>query len=109
MRRLSSRTGLILLVLAVAAVALAATAAARTTATHAGKPIIIGWAYDGKGGMAPFDGPALAAAKIRVAQVNAKGGIGGRPLQIQTCDTQNNVPAIAKACALKLIGDGANI
>ena len=59
--------------------------------------------------MAPFDGPALAAAQLRVKQVNARGGVGGRPLQIQTCDTQGNKPAIAKACASKLLGQGANV
>ena len=52
---------------------------------------------------------ALAAAKLRVAQINARGGVKGRPLQITTCDTQGNKPAIAKACALKLLGGGANV
>ena len=89
-------------------IALAATAAARTTSSKA-SPIVIGWAFDSKGAMAPFDGPALAAAQLRVKQVNARGGVGGRPLQIQTCDTQGNKPAIAKACALKLLGAGANV
>ena len=32
---------------------------------NAASPIVIGWAFDSKGKMAPFDGPALAAAKIR--------------------------------------------
>jgi branched-chain amino acid transport system substrate-binding protein len=100
--------GLILVVVAFAVVALAATAAARTTSSKA-SPIVIGWAFDSKGAMAPFDGPALAAAQLRVKQVNARGGVGGRPLQIQTCDTQGNKPAIAKACALKLLGAGANV
>jgi branched-chain amino acid transport system substrate-binding protein len=95
-----------LVAIAVAGLVLAATAAARTSA---GKPIVIGWAFDAKGAMAPFDGPALAAAKIRVAQVNAKGGVNGRPLQIQTCDTQNNKPAVSKACADKLIAGGASV
>ena len=108
MRRLGSRAGLILAVVAFAVVALAATAAARTTSSKA-SPIVIGWAFDSKGAMAPFDGPALAAAQLRVKQVNARGGVGGRPLQIQTCDTQGNKPAIAKACALKLLGAGANV
>ena len=108
MRRLSSRAGLILLVVATALVALAATAAARTTAPAA-SPITIGWAFDSKGAMAPFDGPALAAAELRVKQWNAKGGVDGHQLQIKTCDTQGNKPAIAKACALKLLGQGANV
>ena len=80
-----------------------------TAATKASKPIVIGWAFDGKGAMAPFDGPALAAAKIRVAQVNARGGVKGRKLQIVTCDTQGNKPAIAKACAAKLLGQGVDV
>jgi len=101
---------------ALAAVALGATAIAAvagTTGGHAAtaakKPIVIGWAFDSKGNMAPFDNPALAAAKIRVAQINAKGGVGGAKLQIKTCDTQNNDPAKAKSCAASLIGAGANI
>lgn len=80
-----------------------------TAASSASKPIVIGWAYDGKGAMAPFDGPALAAAKIRVAQVNARGGVKGRKLRIVTCDTQGNKPAIAKACAAKLLGQGVDV
>ncbi|HEX5246837.1 MAG TPA: ABC transporter substrate-binding protein [Gaiellaceae bacterium] len=91
---------------AVAGLVLAATAAARTSA---GKPIVIGWAFDAKGAMAPFDNPALAAAKIRVAQIDAKGGVNGRPLQIRTCNTQGNKPPIAKACADKLIAGGASV
>ena len=106
MRGPSSRLGLVLLAVAAVVVAVAATAAARTTAA---KPIVIGWAADGNGAMAPFDQPALAAAKLRVNQVNAKGGVDGRKLQIVTCDTQGNKPAIAKSCALKLIGQGASI
>jgi branched-chain amino acid transport system substrate-binding protein len=79
------------------------------TATAAPKPITIGWAFDGKGAMAPFDGPALAAAQIRVKQVNARGGLKGRKLRIVTCDTQGNKPAIAKACAAKLLGQGVDV
>jgi len=107
MRR-RSRVGLVVAVAAIALVALAATAAARTS-THKASPITIGWAFDSKGAMAPFDGPALAAAQLRVKQVNARGGVDGRQIQIKTCDTQGNKPAVAKACALKLLSGGANI
>ena len=105
----SKRARVALVIVAAAAGLLAATAAARTDSRTAGTPIVIGWAFDGKGSMAPFDGPALAAAELRVKQWNAKGGVGGRPLEITTCDTQGNKPAIAKACADKLIGGGASI
>jgi branched-chain amino acid transport system substrate-binding protein len=94
-----------LLALAITAVAITAGAATAAPA----KPITIGWAYDGKGAMAPFDGPALAAAQIRVKTWNARGGVDGRKLQIKTCDTQGNKPAIAKACAAKLLGQGVDV
>jgi len=77
--------------------------------TNAAAPIVIGWAFDSKGNMAPFDGPALAAAKIRVGQINGRGGVNGRPLKIETCDTNNNNPAKAKSCAASLLGKGAQI
>src|SRR4029077_8580571 len=96
-----------LLALVLIGSALAATAGHR--AAHAKAPIIIGWAFDGTGNMAPFDGPALAAAKLRVNQVNAKGGVNGRMLEIRTCDTQSNNAATAKACALRLLGQKANV
>ncbi len=79
------------------------------SASAAGKPIVIGWAFDSKGAMAPFDNPALAAAQVRVKQVNARGGVKGRPLQIVTCDTQGNKPAVAKSCAAKLLGEKSDI
>jgi branched-chain amino acid transport system substrate-binding protein len=100
--------GLIFAGVLIAVVALATTAAARTSAPAAA-PIVIGWAYDGKGAMAPFDNPALAAAQLRVKALNARGGVNGRKLVIRTCDTQGNKPAIAKACAVKLLSGGANV
>ena len=77
--------------------------------TNAPAPIVIGWAFDSKGAMAPFDGPALAAAQLRVKQVNAGGGVRGRPLQIKTCDTQGNKPATAKSCAARLLGQQVDV
>ena len=77
--------------------------------TNAAAPIVIGWAFDSKGAMAPFDGPALAAAQLRVKQLNAKGGVGGRPLQIKTCDTQGNKAATAKSCAARLLGQQVDV
>jgi branched-chain amino acid transport system substrate-binding protein len=91
-------------------------AAATTEATEtteeepaATGPIVIGWAFDGNGNMAPFDGPAMAAANIRVDQINEEGGVEGRELAIESCDTQNNDPARAKACAAELLGKGAEV
>ena len=98
-------------ILAAALAAVGAIAAlAGTTGSHAApaakKTVIIGWAFDKAGQMAPFDNPALAAAKIRIKQINAKGKY---RFVIKTCDTQNNDAAKAKACALSLLGQKASI
>jgi branched-chain amino acid transport system substrate-binding protein len=98
----------VLLGAAVVAAGLAATTGGNA-ATDAKKPIVIGWAFDQSGQMAPFDDPALAAAKIRIGQINSKGGVLGRRYQIKTCNTQNNNPTTAKACAVQLLGQGANV
>jgi branched-chain amino acid transport system substrate-binding protein len=89
--------------------AIASLALVAGSSAAAKKPITIGWAFDSKGAMAPFDGPALAAAQIRVKAVNKRGGVNGRPLKIVTCDTQGNKPAIAKSCAAKLLGKKVDV
>jgi branched-chain amino acid transport system substrate-binding protein len=96
-------------VAAVLALALIGSALAANSGRQAKAPIIIGWAYDGNGDMAPFDGPALAAAKLEVNKINGKGGVNGRKLQLLTCDTQGNKADVAKACALRLLGEKAAV
>src|SRR5439155_20342211 len=98
---------LLVAVAALAAIGTTVAANAKTGRTVAKKPIVIGWAFDSTGSMAPFDNPALAAAKLRVAYWNGKGGVLGRKLELRTCDTQGNKADIAKACAQRLLGDGA--
>jgi branched-chain amino acid transport system substrate-binding protein len=104
----SKRARWVLVIVAAAALVLAAAAAARTHTTAKG-PIVIGWAYDNNGLMAPFDGPALAAANHEVAKINKKGGVLGRKLVIKTCKTQGDDPTVSTTCANKLIGAGAKI
>ena len=94
---------------AVLALALIGSALAANNGRQAKAPIIIGWAFDGSGDMAPFDGPALAAAKLEVNKLNAKGGVNGRKLQLLTCDTQGNKADVAKACALRLLSEKAAV
>jgi branched-chain amino acid transport system substrate-binding protein len=92
-----------------ALVAVTAATLSVTSASAAGKPIVIGWADDSSGNMAPFDQPALAAAKFEVARINGKGGVKGRPLKIVTCDTQGNKADVAKSCGAKLVGQKVDI
>ncbi len=65
---------------------------------------MIGAAMDGSGNMAPVDGPALAAARLTIDQVNAAGGVLGRPLKLEYIDTKLD-PAGTKAAALDLINN----
>jgi len=94
------------LVLAAAAVAAVAVVAGGTAAPQQGKTLVIGWAYDGVGNMAPFDGPALATAKTHIATINKASST---KVKLLTCNTQGNKAAIAKSCAAKLLGQGADV
>ena len=109
MRRATKWGALVALLGAVAAIAALAASSGGQAASSAKKPLVIGWAFDKSGQMAPFDDPALAAAKIRAKQLNAKGGAAGHRIVIKTCDTQNNNASKAKSCALSLMGQGADI
>jgi branched-chain amino acid transport system substrate-binding protein len=100
----ATRTALALVL--VTAVAAAVVAVGSATTQQGTRTVTIGYAYDSIGAMAPFDGPALATAKTRIAQVNKGSNI---KLRLLTCNTQGNKPAIAKSCASKLLGQGADI
>jgi branched-chain amino acid transport system substrate-binding protein len=97
-----------LLIVAAAALVFAAAAAARTHSAAAKKPIIIGWAHDSTGPMKPFDGPALAAAKLELKKINKKNAL-GRKIVLKTCDTQSDDKTASKVCADQLISQGAKI
>jgi branched-chain amino acid transport system substrate-binding protein len=95
-----------LLVLAATAVAAVAVASGGTAAPQQASTVTIGWAYDGVGPMAAYDGPALVTAQERVKQLNRGSG---QKFRIITCNTQGNKPGIAKACATKLLSQGADV
>ena len=95
----------LLALVAVAAVATAVVAAGSASSQQAGT-VTIGWAFDSSGAMAPFDGPALATARDYVRTVNRGPGVN---LRINTCNTQGNKPAVAKSCAARLLGQGADV
>lgn len=77
-------------------------------AEAAGEPIKIGHAADLTANMAPFDGPAAAAAQYQIEQINAAGGVDGRPLEYELIDTQLD-PEQTKQAAIDLIEGGADI
>jgi branched-chain amino acid transport system substrate-binding protein len=80
-----------------------------TAGEEAAGPLVIGAAVDLTNAMAPFDGPAIAAARIRADDLNADGGIDGREIQLEVVDTQLD-PEQTKSAAVDLIeNQGAEI
>jgi branched-chain amino acid transport system substrate-binding protein len=106
--RVGNRARWALVIVAAAALVVVAGAAARTHSAAKKGPIIIGWAHDSTGPMAPFDGPALAAAQLELKKINKKNVL-GRKIVLKTCDTQSDNAAASKACADQLISQGAKI
>ena len=101
-----TKVGRAVLILAAPAVVAAAIVTAGTAAQQRAIPVTIGWAYDGIGPMAGYDGPALVTAQEKIKQVNKDGKY---KIKLLTCNTQGNKPAIAKACAAKLVSQGSDI
>jgi branched-chain amino acid transport system substrate-binding protein len=89
--RLSRRSALLL------GGAAAATAVAGPAAAQSGQPITIGYSMAMTGGLGPNGKSALLAQKIWEENVNAKGGLLGRPVKLLYYDDQSNpstVPGI---------------
>lgn len=80
----------------------------RSVGKATGKPIVIGAVIDETNTMKPFDVPALQAAQIQAAQINAHGGVNGRPIQFKVYNDQLQ-PALTRSDALKAVSAGVNI
>lgn len=72
------------------------------------KPIVIGAVIDETNTMKPFDVPALQAAQIEAAKINASGGVDGRKIQFKVYNDQLQ-PALTRSDALKAVSAGANV
>jgi branched-chain amino acid transport system substrate-binding protein len=88
--------------LAATAVVAAVTGIAGTAAAQSGPPIKIGFSIAETGGLAPNGKPALLAHKIWEEDVNAKGGILGRPVKLVYYDDQSN-PSTVPGLYTKLL------
>jgi len=71
-------------------------------------PIVIGAAIDQTRLMRFFDGPALAAARIRAEEINARGGVNGRRFEFRVQNTRLD-PERTRSAALSLAEGGADI
>src|SRR5579872_2482363 len=71
-------------------------------------PIIIGAAIAQSGFIAPYDTDPAKAAEMAIADVNAKGGVLGRPLKMMYRDTKSDI-AGGGVAAQELLDAGAKV
>lgn len=77
-------------------------------AAPSGDPIVIGAAINQSGWMAAYDLPSLASMELAIEQINAAGGVLGRPLELITGDGKTD-PATVGNVAIELIDKGADV
>ena len=70
------------------------------------KPIVVGAAIAQSGFIAPYDVSPAGAAEIAIAEINAKGGVLGRPFKIVYRDTKSDV-ARGAISAMEVMDEGA--
>jgi branched-chain amino acid transport system substrate-binding protein len=83
-----------------------ATATSGFSRSKAASPIVIGVVGGFTGFMSPFDTPPYQAMQLAVADVNAKGGVLGRPLKLIRADSKSD-KVRAGTAAVELINKGA--
>jgi branched-chain amino acid transport system substrate-binding protein len=74
----------------------------------AADPVIIGAAIARSGGIAPYDEGPAEAMEVAVDEINAKGGILGRPIKIIYADTKSDI-AYGATAAQEVIDKGAQM
>jgi len=75
-----------------------------TAAGPSGEPIKVGVLHSSTGTLATNERPMIAVVKMAVAEINAAGGVMGRPLQAVIADTQSDERVAAKE-ARRLLRD----
>ncbi len=81
---------------------------ATPAAAPEGDPIVIGAAVHQSDWMAAYDLPPLEGARLAVEQINAAGGVLGRPLELIDGDGRTD-PATVGNVAIELIDAGAEV
>ena len=77
--------------------------------TSAQAPIVIGWAFDSKGNMAPFDGSGAGGGEDPRRAAEREGRRRRTAAENRHLRHEQQQPAKAKSCAASLLGKGANI
>ncbi|MFW6077029.1 MAG: ABC transporter substrate-binding protein [Hyphomicrobiales bacterium] len=68
-------------------------------------PIKVAALYSLTGGLSSLDGPSLKGAELHVEQINAEGGVLGRPIELVTFDTRTDQQVTATA-AQEAVSEG---
>lgn len=103
-----SLKGAILTVAILAVAACGSGAQTPPSGNASNQPIVIGAAVGRTGFISAYDGPPLQGAEEAVADVNAHGGVLGRPLKIIYADTKSDVAQGANA-ATTVLDQGAQL
>lgn len=82
--------------------------AASATLAQEGDPVVIGAAVAKSGVASQFDIPPLQMVEIAIDDLNAKGGILGRPVELIVADTASKVEQ-GRVAAQQVIADGADL
>jgi branched-chain amino acid transport system substrate-binding protein len=75
---------------------------------QAADPVIIGAAIAQSGGVAPYDEGPAEAMEVAVEEINAKGGLLGRPIKIIYADTKSDI-AYGATAAQEVLDQGAQM
>lgn len=73
-----------------------------------GDPILIGISAAQTGILAPYDIQSAQLFQLRIKEINAEGGVLGRPIETEWIDTKSDQP-LAASNAEELIGKGASV
>jgi len=79
------------------AIAEPAEAATEEAAEASGEPILVGGMYNVTGGMSSIDAPGLNGMRLAAEEINAAGGVLGRPIEIIAIDGQTDQTAVTNA------------
>jgi branched-chain amino acid transport system substrate-binding protein len=82
--------------------------AGSTASPASGEPIVIGFAASLTGPQSTFDLPIRQGIELAIDDINAAGGVGGRPLELSVVDSQSDIAASSSA-ALELIEQGVDV
>jgi branched-chain amino acid transport system substrate-binding protein len=78
---------------------------AAAAGSASGEPILIGAAFNLTGGFASIDVPAKNGAELAVAEINAAGGVNGRPIELKVLDGQSDATTVGNIATQLIEGE----